>query len=230
MTTTLAVDTSTVVAAAIAVDGRIVASASVDDTRAHAEELMPLVQRVVAEAGLTLADVDRIVAGVGPGPFTGLRVGVVTAATLAEVLGVPVTGACSLDAVAAAWAATGAPEEFLVVSDARRKEVYWARYDGTGRRVAGPEVSAPDALPALPLAGPGAHLVGEASGPVELDAGWLGAVDVADAGLEPLYLRRPDAEVPTKARSALGTPRLSLGRVARAPLGGPGQPGSGASR
>ena len=63
MTTTLAVDTSTVVAAAIAVDGRIVASATVDDTRAHAEELMPLVQRVVAEAGITLAHVDRIVAG-----------------------------------------------------------------------------------------------------------------------------------------------------------------------
>ncbi|HHU38124.1 MAG TPA: tRNA (adenosine(37)-N6)-threonylcarbamoyltransferase complex dimerization subunit type 1 TsaB, partial [Propionibacterium sp.] len=160
MSTTLAVDTSTVVAAAIAVDGRIAASATVDDTRAHAEALMPLVQRVAAAAGIALADVDRIVAGVGPGPFTGLRVGVVTATTLAEVLGVPVAGACSLDAVAAQWAASGAPAEFLVVSDARRNEVYWARYDATGRRVAGPEVSAPDALPDLPLAGPGAPLVG----------------------------------------------------------------------
>ena len=178
MSTTLAVDTSTVVAAAIAVDGRIVASATVDDTRAHAEELMPLVQRVAAEAGIALADVDRVVAGVGPGPFTGLRVGVVTATTLAEVLGVPVTGACSLDAVAAEWAATGAPEEFLVVSDARRKEVYWARYDGTGRRVAGPEVSAPDTLPALPLAGFAVLLLlGKRFG--EPLAGWLGTAAVA---------------------------------------------------
>ncbi len=219
MSTTLAVDTSTVVAAAIAVDGHIVASATVDDTRAHAEALVPLVQRLAADAGVALADLDRIVAGVGPGPFTGLRVGVVTATTLGEVLGVPVAGACSLDAVAAEWASVGAPGEFLVVSDARRKEVYWARYDGTGRRVAGPEVSAPDALPALPLAGPGAHLVGEPStgsgnvGPTALDAGWLAVADLPDAGLEPLYLRRPDAEVPTRAKSALGAPRLSLRRT-----------------
>ena len=213
MTLTLAVDTSTVVAAAVAKDGHILASAVVDDTRAHAEELMPLVQRVIADAGITLADIDRIVTGVGPGPFTGLRVGVVTALTLAEVLDVPVVGACSLDAVAAQWASTGAPEEFLVVSDARRKEVYWARYDGIGRRLSGPEVSAPDALPALPLAGPGAHLVGDSSGPVALDAGWLAAVDLPDAGLEPLYLRRPDAEVSTSIKSALPAPRLGLRRT-----------------
>lgn len=213
MSTTLAVDTSTVVAAGVAVDGRIVASATVDDTRAHAEQLMPLVQRVLADAGVTLAGIDRLVAGVGPGPFTGLRVGVVTAVTLAEVLGVPVAGACSLDAVAAAWVHDGAPAEFLVVSDARRKEVYWARYDHAGRRVAGPEVSAPDVLPALPLAGPGAHLAGEASGPVALDAGWLAVGPLPDAGLEPLYLRRPDATVPTRAKSALPAPRLSLGRT-----------------
>lgn len=213
MITTLAVDTSTVVAAGVAVSGRIVASARVDDTRAHAEELMPLVQRVVAEAGITLADVQRIVAGVGPGPFTGLRVGVVTALTLGEALEVPVSGACSLDAVAAAWASAGAPEEFLVVSDARRKEVFWARYDGGGHRLSGPAVSAPDTLPPLPLAGPGAHLVGEVVGPVDLDAGWLAAGDLPDAGLEPLYLRRPDAEVPTRVKSALPQPRLALRRT-----------------
>ena len=72
---------------------------------------------------------------------------------------------------------------------------------------------APDALPALPLAGPGAHLVGEASGPIDLDAGWLAAADLPDAGLEPLYLRRPDAEVPTKAKSALPAPRPGLRRT-----------------
>ena len=212
MTTTLALDTSTVVAAGLAVDGHIVATGRVDDTRAHAEELMPLVRRVVAEADVALADVDEVVAGVGPGPFTGLRVGVVTATTLAEVLGVGVRGACSLDAVAAAWASDGAPEEFVVVSDARRKEVFWARYDRTGRRLDGPVVGPAADVPGLPLGGPGAHLVGTPSGPVALDAGWLAAAPLPDAGLEPLYLRRPDAEVPKGTKSALGptagTPRL----------------------
>lgn len=212
MSTVLALDTSTVVAVGLSMDGRIVASGRVDDSRAHAEELMPLVTRVLAEAGLGLADVDAVVAGVGPGPFTGLRVGVVTATTLAEVLGVPVRGACSLDAVAAEWASSGAPERFAVVSDARRKEVYWARYEASGRRLDGPHVTPPAEVPALPLAGPGAALVGEAAGPEALDAGWL-AADLPDAGLEPLYLRRPDAEVSTKVKSALPAPRVSLRRI-----------------
>lgn len=212
MSTILALDTSTVVAAGIAVDGRIVATARVEDSRAHAEELMPLVNHVLAEAGIALADVDALVAGVGPGPFTGLRVGVVTATTLAEVLGVPVRGACSLDAIATAWASDGAPDDFVVASDARRKEVYWARYDASGRRVDGPHVTAPAEVPALPLAGPGASLIGEPAGPQALDAGWLAAADLPDAGLEPLYLRRPDAEVSTKIKSTLPAPKLSLRR------------------
>ena len=212
MSTVLALDTSTVVTVGIATDGRIVASGRVDDSRAHAEELMPLVARVMDEAGLALADVDALVAGVGPGPFTGLRVGVVTATTLAEILGVPVRGVCSLDAIAAQWADAGAPDAFVVATDARRREVYWARYEASGRRVDGPHVTAPAEVPALPLAGPGASLVGEVDGPETLDAGWL-AADLPDAGLEPLYLRRPDAEASTKVKSTLPVPRVSLRRV-----------------
>ena len=156
MSTVVGIDTSTDVRAGIAVDGRVVASGAVADRRAHAEQLVPLLQRLVAGAGTTLAAVDSFVVGVGPGPFTGLRVGVVTAATLAEVLGVGVRGVCSLDVVAAAWASGGAPEDFAVVGDARRREVYWARYDAAGRRTAGPVVTAPDAVPAVPQAGSGA--------------------------------------------------------------------------
>lgn len=213
MTVTLALDTSTMVEAALVVDGVIVASGSVDDARAHAEELAPLVRRVLAEARRSLADVTGVVVGVGPGPFTGLRVGVATGATLAEVLDVPITGVCSLDAVAAAWADEGAPDEFVVASDARRREVYWARYEASGRRLDGPHVGPAADLPALPLAGPGACLVGEASGPVRLAAGWLAVTPLPDAGLEPLYLRRPDAEVSHRQKSVLTSARIPLQRT-----------------
>lgn len=210
----LGVDTSADVCAGVAVDGRVAASGVVADRRAHAEQLVPLITRVLGDAGVALGDVGAFVVGVGPGPFTGLRIGVVTAATLAEVLGVGVRGVCSLDVVAAHWALTGAPAEFVVVSDARRREVYWARYDSRGTRLAGPFVTAPALVPDLPLAGPGAVLVGEASGPGVLDAGVLAAhgLSLPDAGLEPLYLRRPDAEIPTRRKSVLVQPKLATGR------------------
>ena len=212
MSLTLALDTSAHVCVGYATDAGAVIGASVDDPRAHAEQLMPLVVSTLAQGAFTTADVTAIVVGVGPGPFTGLRVGVVTALTLGEVLGVPVHGVCSLDAVAAAWVRSGAPEEFVVVSDARRREVYWARYSG-GVRVEGPSVGAPATVASLPLAGPGAHLVGEASGPTTLDAGVLALVgsDLPGAGHEPLYLRRPDAEVPTTHKSTIPQARLAFG-------------------
>lgn len=212
MTVILGLDTSTSVVAGLAVGDAAPRVAVVDDTRAHAEQLMPLVRELLGGAGLAPADLTGIVVGVGPGPFTGLRVGVVTALTLGEVLGVAVHGVCSLDVVAAQWAASGAPDEFVVASDARRREVYWAHY-ARGMRVSGPHVSAPDRVPPLPLAGPGAPLVGEASGPTVLDGGVLAArgPTLPDAGREPLYLRRPDAEVPGAPKSALPQPRVAFG-------------------
>jgi len=206
---TLAVDTSTDVRVGIARDGVVLASGSVENPRAHAEQLMPLVESTLASVGLALGDVDAIVAGVGPGPFTGLRVGVVTATTLGLVLRRPVKGVCSLDAVAAAW--SDAPERFVAVSDARRREVYWAVYAG-GVRVEGPFVTAPSEVPDLPLAGPGAELVRPTSGPTILDAGVFAATasEMPDAGLEPLYLRRPDAELPTAKKTTIPQPRVSI--------------------
>jgi len=216
MTVTLALDTSADVRAGLARDGVALASGSVADPRAHAEQLMPLIHRVLGRAELTLADVDEIVVGVGPGPFTGLRVGVVTATTLGAVLGVGVRGVCSLDAVARQWADAAAPARFVVVSDARRKEVYWALFDAQGVRLDGPHVSAPAELPDLPLAGPGASLVrGGVEGPTHLDAGALAArgPGLPDAGLEPLYLRRPDAELPSAPKTTIPRVRLALGRT-----------------
>jgi len=208
----LGIDTATDVRVGLAADGQVVASAAIADTRAHAEQLMILVQQVLAEAGRTVSELTEVVVGIGPGPFTGLRVGVAAGHTLGAALGLPVRGVCSLDVVAAEWVRRGdAPAEFLIASDARRKEVYWARYDQTGRRLDGPQVSAPAALPALPLGGPGAHLVADdVTGPDAINAGLLAALNLPDAGLEPLYLRRPDAEVPTRVKSTLLQPRLAV--------------------
>ena len=208
-TLTLGIDTSTDVRVGLADETGILASRAITDSRAHAEQLMPLVNAALAEAGRTLADVGLIVVGVGPGPFTGLRVGVVTAQTLGFALGVGVRGVCSLDAVAAGHAAGYADGEFLAVSDARRREVYWARYTADGRRVDGPAVSPASELPELPVIGPGAEFAcGEAS---PLDGGILAFAGprLPEVGLSPLYLRRPDAEVPTTRKSTLLQPRLA---------------------
>src|SRR4249920_1769383 len=106
------------------------------DARAHAEQLTPNVLGALADAELTMSDIGAVVVGCGPGPFTGLRVGMATAAAYGHALDIPVYGVCSLDAIGGAT--TGAS---LVVTDARRREVYWARYlDGV--RVAGPAVNA----------------------------------------------------------------------------------------
>ena len=216
----LGIDTSTDVCAGVAVDGRPVASGVVADRRAHAEQLTPLVQRVLAEAGLGFSDLGAIAVGVGPGPFTGLRVGVATAAVLAEALGLPIRGVCSLDVVASQFVSQAQviDSDFLVVADARRKELYWAQYSADGARVAGPFVTAPAEVPPLWVVGPGARLYPLdgllVDGPDSLDAGHLAAVSdrLPAAGLEPLYLRRPDADVPTTRKSTLLQPRLATMR------------------
>jgi tRNA threonylcarbamoyl adenosine modification protein YeaZ len=208
----LGIDTSALVCAGVAVDTAVVASGVVPDARAHAEQLLSLVTRVLDEAGLGgPTGVDAIAVGVGPGPFTGLRVGVAAAAVLAEALGVPVRGVCSLDVLASQAVVSGlVPDgDFVVATDARRHEWYWARYGTDGRRLAGPFVTAPADLPDLPAFG---AVTGT---PLALDAGHLAAIawDLPDAGLEPLYLRRPDAEVPTARKSTLLPPRLAHGRT-----------------
>jgi tRNA threonylcarbamoyl adenosine modification protein YeaZ len=173
----------------------------------HAELLTPAIQGVLADAGVTMADLDAVVAGLGPGPFTGLRVGVVTAATLADARGLPAVGVCSLDAIG-----TGAR---TVVTDARRKEIYWATYAGDGAREDGPGVVRPQELRA-----PG-PFVGDPAFADRLGAP-VTAADVTTAGLllaagpqladpssaaplVPLYLRRPDAVPPTAIKAVSQT-------------------------
>jgi tRNA threonylcarbamoyladenosine biosynthesis protein TsaB len=177
----------------------------------HGEQLAPLIEQALRQAGITRQDLTAIGVGVGPGPFTGLRVGLVTARTLAYVLEIPVYGVCSLDVLAVEAVDTGAVTagEFLVATDARRKEVYVARYDERGTRLTGPVVDKPAALATDgPVVGEGAALYPEAfphgTGPAAPSAGWLARV-VTDRRAElldpePLYLRRPDAVAPGKPK------------------------------
>ena len=208
----LALDTATpaisVALAEVSSDSRarIIAQRVVVDGKAHAERLAPEIEAVLSEGGIKAKDLAAVVAGVGPSPFTGLRVGLMTAATLGSALGIPTYGACTLDALGAATSGRA-----LVATDARRREVYWAIYED-GRRITEPGVDKPAALvPILSkehvLQGVGegiqryADVLGIAAGeplypPLELMVA-LAAERVQrkekSETLTPLYLRRPDA-------------------------------------
>jgi tRNA threonylcarbamoyl adenosine modification protein YeaZ len=193
------------------------------DARRHGELLATGVQAVLTELHADRASVRAVAVGLGPGPFTGLRVGIVTALALADALGVPVYGCCSLDAVVA-WDDQHGPR--LVVADARRKEVYWAEYDAGDERVAGPVVMTPSALAdALRETGWSGRVLGDgAQLHREAFAGYdvvdhprypapdapvlLAARRVLDGApsetLTPLYLRRPDAVAPGAAKRVTG--------------------------
>ncbi|WP_410663008.1 tRNA (adenosine(37)-N6)-threonylcarbamoyltransferase complex dimerization subunit type 1 TsaB [Amycolatopsis sp. lyj-84] len=218
----LAIDTSTpaVTAGLVALDGDTLESRGdrvTVDPRAHGELITPHALEAVKAAGVTLRDLDAIVCGVGPGPFTGLRAGMATAASLAHALGIPAHPVCSLDAIAADVAPGEAP--FLVLTDARRREVYWAAYAADGSRTDGPHVQRPAELETAikVAAGDGALLYADALGvqPIEprfpSPAGLVKATREAlqngsdPAPLTPLYLRRPDAVEPA-ARKKVTTP------------------------
>ncbi len=209
----LALDTSSAaVSAAVlevgdAVDVR--AGATTLDARAHGERLAPNIAASLAQADVRPGDLAAIVVGTGPGPYTGLRVGLVTAAVLSEALHVPAYGVCSLDGMA------DHPGMLLVASDARRKEIYWARYRDAVR-IDGPAVSRPadvvlDGIEAM--TGAGARRYCDEIGLPLLDNDHphlpslvARALDRVRAGapadpLTPLYLRRPDAVVPSPSKA-----------------------------
>lgn len=221
----LAFDTATPAVTVAVHDGtRVLAQESVVDARRHGELLSPGISKVLASAGATPADLTAVAVGTGPGPYTGLRVGLVTAQVLGAALGIRVDGICTLDVIAAdarqaavlaytVLANTGS-REFVVATDARRKEVYWARYTAEGKRLGDPQVTAPGLVPAgCPKAGEGPHLYPElAIGDELIEPRYPSAARLAELAArniiegvpagpaEPLYLRRPDAAEPGRPK------------------------------
>ncbi|MDO5711381.1 MAG: tRNA (adenosine(37)-N6)-threonylcarbamoyltransferase complex dimerization subunit type 1 TsaB [Micrococcales bacterium] len=209
----LAIDTATGVVTVALHDGvRVLAQQDVARPREHAEHLAPAIRTVLTIADREPAQVTDVVAGTGPGPFTGLRVGLVTAATFAEAVDARLGGICSLDAIAhEVWLSGTAGPRLLVATDARRKEVYWAGYrldEAGAHRLDDPQVGPAAQLPSevtrWPVAGRGPLLYPGAFGPalniLDVSAGVLAHLALQrlhdGAGLDephPLYLRRPDA-------------------------------------
>ncbi|WGW12906.1 tRNA (adenosine(37)-N6)-threonylcarbamoyltransferase complex dimerization subunit type 1 TsaB [Saxibacter everestensis] len=225
----LALDTSAAASAAVVSDDGVLAEHTIFGARRHAEVLVPAVEQVLAEAGAQAGDFDAVAVGIGPGPYTGLRVGIATALGFGLGWSVPVHGVLSIDALAWQLASAGCvPTDFAVAIDARRKEVYWGRYSGvdsagTPRLAAGPDVSTPtdfaSAIEGVPRGGRGIllypDLLGEAVSDkpelVEPLASGIGEIAVrrTAAGMtleepRPRYLRRPDAASPKPPKRVLG--------------------------
>jgi tRNA threonylcarbamoyl adenosine modification protein YeaZ len=171
MSKVLAIDTSTSrTSVAVVQDGKVVFSSFRDGATAHGPSLPALVQEALAAS-----DVDEVVVGMGPGPFTGLRVGIAFAQSFALAREIPVRGVCSLDAIAAQVT----DKDFIITVDARRKEVYWARYTD-GIRVGDPAVNSP-----ADVSGAMIH--------ADLFPDMVSLTNLPGNTIEPIYLRRPDA-------------------------------------
>jgi tRNA threonylcarbamoyl adenosine modification protein YeaZ len=190
---------------------RVLARRVTVDARAHGERLAPAIDEVLREAGVRPRDLAAVAAGVGPGPFTGLRVGLVTAAVLADALDIPAYGVGTLDALGC-----GTTGRVLVATDARRKEIYWGVY-ADGVPVTGPAVDRPEAVrvDVDRAVGDGARRYADVLG-IPIDGPWyppaealasLVAQRVRDKAptepLTPLYLRRPDAVEPGVRKAVL---------------------------
>jgi tRNA threonylcarbamoyladenosine biosynthesis protein TsaB len=220
----LAFDTATPAVTVALHDGTcVLAGETAVVARRHGELLASMIERLLAAGGVKRTDLEAIAVGTGPGPYTSLCAGVMTARVLASALRIPAVGVCTLDVIARAAAPAAAGREFIVATDARRKEVYWARYGPTAQRIGDPAVGPatsvasgpidPDDVASAritascPVAGEGPALYPELAAcpipPRYPDAAHL--AEIAAQRLaehdppgppEPMYLRRPDAREP----------------------------------
>ncbi|MFT2815276.1 tRNA (adenosine(37)-N6)-threonylcarbamoyltransferase complex dimerization subunit type 1 TsaB [Leifsonia sp. A12D58] len=197
----LAIDTSAGTSVAVVDrDAGVIAEHGIPDTMRHAEVIGDLIQQCLTDAGIPISALSGVVAGMGPGPFTGLRVGIAAARVFALGAGKPLVPLVSHDAVAYGQYLAGASGPLIVVTDARRKEVYWSAYSGCDEvglpiRIDGPALSKPAELLEPEFVHAGMPRVDA----TEISAGDLGMVAEisfankrAFAADEPLYLRSPD--------------------------------------
>ena len=201
----LAIDASVGVSVAVLSGETLTASESVSHGM-QGELTADFISQTIKSAGLEVSDITDVVVGVGPGPFTGLRVGIVTAVVFAHARGIPVHGICSLDAVAYKY---GKP--CVVVTDARRKELYWAQYHQG--RISQPQVAKPEALVEMfngvDFVGPGVELYPDVVSGINLELHASALAEIFASGtaqlvdVAPMYLRKPDAVEPTIRKSVL---------------------------
>jgi tRNA threonylcarbamoyladenosine biosynthesis protein TsaB len=229
----LAIDTALDACAAAVLDteaGRLIARESLPMKRGHAEALMPLIARVVKQAGISFAALDRIAVTTGPGSFTGLRVGLSAARGIALAAGKPVVGLTTLTAYAAAVVTESGQHPIISAIDARHDQVYFQVVSGDAGSLIRPRVApVEEALEASRFGAP--LLVGNAANilaarwpasappPVQIDAqpapdivwvAWLGAaVEPATAPARPYYLRAPDAKPQTDPLQKASRPQVS---------------------
>ena len=194
----LAIDTSAGTSVAVVDrDLGILAQHDSEDTRRHAEVIGDLIAACLADSGIAVADLSGVVAGMGPGPFTGLRVGIAAARAFAWGAGKPVIPVVSHDAIA-----FGEHEPIIVATDARRHEVYWSAYSGLDAeglpvRVSGPELVKTEALHTV-TGFESYRLVNAAmvsAGALGMVAEKMYAAGRTFAADEALYLRSPDVTI-----------------------------------
>jgi tRNA threonylcarbamoyl adenosine modification protein YeaZ len=198
----LAIDTSAGTSVAVVDGDRVLSEASDPGARGHAEHIGTLIQTALAEANATPADITGVVSGMGPGPFTGLRVGIAAARAFAAGRGIPVHPVASHDAVA-----FGRTTPTLVVTDARRREVAWTTYGAGGEKTDGPHLAHPEELATSVEGYAGFERIDAA----EISAASLGLVAAAHLAAgrptgpeQPLYLRAPDVTMPGAPKRVTG--------------------------
>lgn len=216
----LGLDTATAVSAVAIVrttstaDVEALAERSHLDPRRHGEVLPVQIDDVLRACRAIPTDLDAVAVGTGPGAFTGLRVGLATAQALGQALQIPVYGVSTLDILAFA---TSREQPFAIVTDARRREVFWASYDRYDVCTTTPSVGAPDIARAafgdLPVIGPPGTpsidgvAIAEGQHPSGLELCRLVVARLARGesldGPAPLYLRRPDVTSPSRPKSVL---------------------------
>ena len=186
-------------------DGRLAAERRVDDTMRHAEVIGGMIRDCLAEASGSAESLTAVVAGMGPGPFTGLRVGIAAARVFALGRSLPLLPVVSHDAIAFEHYGNGASGRILVVTDARRRELYWSVFNGPADgpaassgipvRVSGPYLAAPRDVPTGPHRVDAARVSAAALGAL---AARMRAAGVPFAANDALYLRSPDV-TPSRA-------------------------------